>query len=798
MKYLFWLWQKAKTYAAAALKQLLNLLSAVIPDRQKRISFYALSAFSCLFLFYIIAVIDMGIWCGSLSPMGMIRGYRQTGRSYPFLFFLILTVGLVIAMIVYMVRIANGDTGRGFSLSSSNVYGSAREITKEELDRVAHIVPKEAALGTILGQMDDTETKLITPKKNPNYNGNIVIFGPPGSGKSFCFVKPTVLQAIRDGRSVIVTDTKGEIFADTVEFARSKGYVIRRIDLRNPQYSDGWAILQELRWDDMRALIAARIVMENTGSDNDIHAAAEESLFRAICLYTERNPMIPKEEKTIYNAMAMLYSGAEALDKKFEAIKSDNTELRVAYDAYCSFKNGSQNLRGNIITNLANRLQVLSSPPVKELTSTADVDLSLPGKVPCIYYLCVSDQHETMKFVASMFYSFAFLDLVDYADQRPDMRLPVNVTFLMEEFANLGVIPNIDKYLSTCRSRNIDIMLVAQSLAQLQKVYEEESTNIMLAACATHLCIGYNDKATADYYEWRSGEASVAVKTEQHIHGEGPMRYGRGYSTGDGRRNMYTGHELMTIPPGKILIVWQRYNAMMANTFGFNRHPAYLNGEVRLISPVTRIKLSDRVAKAFFREMEDRRVEEYRQWVEDGGDPWPDYTEPKPKYDGPARGTKPPTVIPWPDLEEMALNHSEEVRTARAEALLKAMKIGEPQEADFLELPDDIEWQDIELLPALEEQPKPPKKEKPKSTKSASQEKSHQGPLNAAPAINSSSQSTCPIVLDDAVKPMGASQAVFGVPGEDLFENGQPTSTSKTRNKFGNPRTIPTGMKERN
>lgn len=697
-------------------------LDVAFPKTEVKYTVIVLWAALMLFIGYTIALMDIGIWTGSYSITGMIANYIESERkAFPWwLWLLIVSVATIVAY-VYLVKLTSGSTGRGFSLSGSNVYGSAREINQQELREVSDIETKYSAMNTILGQLDLTEERLITAKANPNSNGNIAIFGPPGSGKSFCFVKPTILQCIRRGESCICTDTKGELWADTAEFARRHGYVVRRVDLKNPAYSDGWHVLKEMRNDDMRAMITAQIIMKNTGSEKDIHASAEEALLRAILLYVERLKTFPDKERTLYRAYQMLLNpeGAAALDAAFDAIKGD-PDMRCAYEAYGSFVQGSQNLRGNIITGLANRLSILSSPPVREMTSTDDIDLTELGRRPTILYLVMSDQHETMKFMSSLIYSYAFLDLVELADAQMSRKLPVPVTFLMEEFANLGEVPNITKYLSTCRSRAINIMLVVQSLAQLREVYGDNNTDVMLAACATHLCIGYNDRSTAEYFEWRSGEASINVKTEQHQYGESPIMVGKNYSTGEGRRNYFTSHELMTIPRGEIYIVWQRYNCLKAKTFGINRHPATLMGHNPTISTEVKTRLDNRVAKDFIRKKEEERIAQYEAWVKNGGDPWKGYTkpEPDPNLNGPSRGTDLPEIIPYPELEDMALAYSEEVKASRkkkkaASTPAPAAPVPPVNPIPVIEIPESIIMNSVDdaedILPEIVDQQAPRK-----------------------------------------------------------------------------------------
>lgn len=654
MEFLKKVWKKAKKIFLDATIGIRAELASVFDDPVKRIGGIALLIVGTILLAYLIAFLHVGLWNGAAGIKEIIIQYHLEGKKYPFWLFLLLEIALLIT--AYFLLIKQSDEDRNFKLSESSVYGTGREINKEELAQVADIVPPESAMGIILGQLNTRNRQLICSKKNPNSNANIAVFGSPGSGKSFCFVKPYVVQAIRRRESVVITDTKGELWADTVEFARRNGYIVRRLDLKNPANSDAWNPLKELRNDDMRAMIFARTVIKNSGERTDIFATAAESLLKAICLYQERNDQIAPQNKTLYNAYSMLLNTPGVLDSTFAQAARD-PKLTIACAAYSTFTQGSPNLRGNIITSLANRLQVLASPSVQNMTSEDDIDLSLPGQKPCLYYCVMSDQHDTMKFMATLFLSFLFLDLVDFADKQQNRKLLVPVHIVMEEFANVGEIPDIDKYLSTCRSRDIAIVLIMQSLGQLQKYYKENFQTI-LADCATHIGIGFNDRETAELFEWRSGESTVKVKTEQHPAMESPFKVGLNHSTGDGRRQFYTANELMKMPPRRCYIVWQRYDTLMAHTFGINDHPEYKRGHMPGISTEVHIPLSNRAAKAYLRHLESKRVDEYEQWLLAGGDPWPGYTAPKPKYRGPAKDTPPPEIIPYPELEKLALEYA--------------------------------------------------------------------------------------------------------------------------------------------
>ena len=687
---------KAKVYWKDFWSGINTTLTTAFPDDAVRHCVLAIAVVLELLIAYAIAAIDIGIPQGDSSLWGIAAGYIRQGRWYPIWIFLFLGGALLVGGYLYLWNQVNKEEDRGFTLSEDSTYGDAREISREELEAVAEICPKEAAMGTILGQLDHTENQLITMKPNANSNNNICIFGSPGSGKTHCFVKPFILQAIRRGESVICTDSKGELWADTVEFARLHGYIIRRLDLKNPTYSDGWDFISELRHDDERALIAAQTIMRNTGNPktNDPHAAAEEALLRACLLYVERNPSYPQEQRTLYDALRLLLQGIDNLDSTFSRYDgvSGSHPLKTAYDAYCTTKTGSPNLRGNIVANLASRLGMISSPPIQALTSINDIDLTLPGQKPCIYYCVLSDQHETMKFLASLFISFVFMDLVDFADSQMTRKLPVRTNILLEEAANIGEIPDLSKRLNTCRSRGVDIIMANQSLGQLQDIYGDKYTEAILAACATHACYGFNDKGTADYFDWRSGTATVKVRSERHAYGESPVYFGRGYSTGDGKRSYYTSNDLMKMDARKVFLVWQRENCLMANTFGCDRHMATLTGQVKTISTETSIPLTDRVARTYLRTKEQERVDVYNAWIQNGGDPWPEYTRPKPQFDGPARNEKLPEITPYPELEQAALAYSHPNVAGDA---APAQSAPEPK---FVDVDDDLpEWEDFDL-----------------------------------------------------------------------------------------------------
>lgn len=681
----------------------------------KKILFVTLFLLSQLAMLYVTLVFDVGMINLDISLSGMLKQYQVPGVKFPFGVLLVLSLCIDFTAVLIIWKNGAPPGGRNFKLSKSNTYGSGREISKRELAEVTYIGHKDALTSTIYGQLDESG-KQILARKSDKPNNNMLVFGPPGSGKSTSYVLPFITQAILRRESVCVSDTKGEVYAKTVELARLHGYQVLRLDLKNPECSDGWNVLKELRNDDVRALVFAKTVMANTNSDGgkDIHAAPEESLLKACCLYQERVPHLSDSQRTFYNAFQLLLQSPEDLDATFMgAFSAHGEQMQVVMDSYSTFLQGSPNLRGNILTGLANRLQVLASPPVRRMTSTDEIDFTSLGKQPTILYISMSDQHQTMSFLASLAFSFAFLDLVDLADHNPGQRLKVPVHFLMEEFGNLGYIPNIDKYLSTARSRGISINLVVQSLAQLVGTYEENLTNIILADCAIWMCLACNDESTAKLLEWRSGEATIQVKTLQHDALEPPSRLTHKHSTGDGRRNFYTSNDIMKIKEQKeAFIVWQGKDSLICLSFPIFMHREFQAGHMPEVSADSLIPLSNEKAKVIFRQWEQERIRDFRKWMAAGGDPLKDYKIKRgKKSEGPAANEDMPSIIPIHTLERMALAKAagKEYDFTTDPDSPHYVPPEEPEDDDLLDLSGWV----LETVPAVEPAPK---KEQAKKT----------------------------------------------------------------------------------
>lgn len=563
----------------------------------------------------------------SLNPVRWIVDSFVYG--FPFGIF-VLVFGIFIGLILYIEYKQSQELerdDRDFLYSKSGTYGTAKLLKhSDDIAGVARIQDAAHACGTILGQMDMSGKRIINQDifdKHNHRNKHIIVFGASSSGKTYSFVKPFCIQAVRRRESVVITDPKGELYEDTSEYFRSRGYVVRRFDMKNLALSDGWDILAEIRDDPDRAAILASVIWANLsdGEDSDgVFSAGPTSLLKALLLRVGLDDEMKKNgTQNISMVYEMLQNpeGEAYLESMFSA-QSLNSKTRVSRKAYMSFKQASPNLRGSILTGLSARLEVLQSDLVCKVLSTPDIDLTLPGKVPCAYFCILPDMHSTYNFVAATFFSFLFNDLVDYADSLPDRRCKVPVNFLLDEFANIGSIPEFDKKLATVRSRALNISIVLQDLPQLMYRYPKTGKSI-LSNCATYLCIGCNDPDTAQFFSDRAGEATIQVRTDQHEKMEAALTFGHRHSTGEGKRKIFTPDELMTFDMDECLIVWQALYAMKAYKYPYKAHPEA--NQMKPISIADYPKISDEEGRKKLREEEAERIAKFNDALKHGYDP---------------------------------------------------------------------------------------------------------------------------------------------------------------------------------
>ena len=362
---------------------------------------------------------------------------------------------------------------RGFTVSKEGTYGTASWMGEKELQEVLEMQPLARADGILLGKRNG---KAVCLPADTRLNRHIAVFGASGTGKSRGFIRPALFNIIQRGESAIITDSKGELYADTAELFHQHGYEVKVFNLVNPEHGDSWNCMSDLGGDTLLAQVLTNVIIGNTSSGKTDHFwdNGEGNLLKALILYVDLDPTRSPEEKNLPAVYEMLIRHSAAqLTALFERLPLDHP----ARGPYRLFSQASDTVRSGIVLGLGTRLQVLQNEAVARILRRSDIDLTAPGKKKCATFVVLSDQEATMAFLSSLFFSFLFIKLTRFADSTPDMRCPVPVNLILDEFNNIGKLggaadgSDFARTLSVVRSRAIYVTLAVQSLGQLQNRY---------------------------------------------------------------------------------------------------------------------------------------------------------------------------------------------------------------------------------------------------------------------------------------------------------------------------------------
>lgn len=362
----------------------------------------------------------------------------------------------------------------------------------------------------------------VCPKQLHGLNDHTLIWGATGAGKSRGFVKPFLIKVAQRGESVVLVDSKGELYEATAQYFRDKGYLVRQYNLLDLENSDGFNCIYDIERDPDLVRTVAEIIITNTSNAKDrqnFWETAEKNLLTSMLYYmgsaTDQNgKLLPIEKRSlgaIYNMLA---------SERFSAIAEKIDALPPGHPARAPFdlirETPVQN-RANIVMGLGNRLGVFQNKLVDCITKYNDIDLTMPGQRPCIYYCVISDQDSSLEFLSSMFFSLLFFRLTDYARHHGiNGQLPVKVNVCLEEFCNIGYLgASFLKVISVIRSRNVAVQIIVQGAAQLSGRYPQKEWEEIVGACDWQIFLGCNDLMTAEYISKRCGTITVRTDSSQ-------------------------------------------------------------------------------------------------------------------------------------------------------------------------------------------------------------------------------------------------------------------------------------------
>jgi len=408
--------------------------------------------------------------------------------------------------------------------------------------------------------------------------------------KSRAIIRNALFTAIKRNESVVITDPKGELYTDTAELFKENGYEVKVFNLVHPEHSDSWNCMSDLHEDTLLAQDLTNVIIGNTSSGKGDHFwdNGESNLLKALVLYVDYDQTRTADMKNLPAVYQLLTQYTERqLTAMFEKLPLDHP-ARAPYNL---FAQASDTVRSGIIIGLGTRLQVLQNKSVAAITSRSDIDLTLPGKKKCAYFMILSDQNTTMAFLSSLFFSFLFTKLTRYADSTPEQRCEVPVNLILDEFNNIGKIgsaadgSDFARTLSVIRSREIRVMMAVQSLGQLQNRYPNNLWLEILGNADLQLMLGCSDSETASFYSERSGDMSIQINTTMTVRQTMAVaqvipQYR--HTEGQGRRKLLTPDEVLRLPNEELLCIIRGHNVLKLNKLDYTKHP--MSKKIRRVS----------------------------------------------------------------------------------------------------------------------------------------------------------------------------------------------------------------------
>ena len=503
-------------------------------------------------------------------------------------------VGILGAVLVWLAVYVKGKNAKKYRKGIE--YGSARWGTAADIAPYIDPVPDWNI------PLTRTESLTMTSRpKQPKYarNKNILVIGGSGSGKTRFFVKPSIMQM---HSSYVITDPKGQLLKETgkmllhgapkldengkpVRDDRGRiiyePYRIKVLNTINFSKSMKYNPLAYVH-SEKDILKLVNVIIANTKGDGeksseDFWVKAERLLYCALIGYIwyEAEP----EERNFITLLDLL-NACEAreddetykspVDILFDDLAKKQPE-HFAVKQYVKFKMAAGKTLKSILVSCGARLAPFDIKELRDIMTEDELELDTMGDRKTALFLIMSDTDTTFNFVIAMLQSQLFNLLCDKADDFYNGRLPVHVRLILDEFANIGQIPNFDKLIATIRSREISASIILQSQSQLKTIYKDAADTIV-GNCDSTLFLGGKEKGTLKEISELLGKETIDSLSQSE---------NRGAQTSHGLSYQKLGKELMTqdeiavMDGGKCILQLRGVRPFFSDKFDITKHPRY-------------------------------------------------------------------------------------------------------------------------------------------------------------------------------------------------------------------------------
>ena len=483
-----------------------------------------------------------------------------------------LCVGVAAALLIRLIVYVKGKNAKKFRKNLE--YGSARWGRPED---IAPYVDPKFENNVILTQ---TERLMMSNRpKDPKTarNKNVLVVGGSGSGKTRFFIKPNLMQL---HSSYVVTDPKGSIAVECGKLMLRNGYKVKifnSINFKKSHHYNPFAYIHSEK--DILKLVTTLIA--NTKGDgksgDDFWQKAETLLYTALIGYIHYEA--PEEEQNFatliefINAMEVREDDEtfeNNVDLAFKELASREPN-HFAVRQYKKYKLAAGKTAKSINISCGARLAPFDIQELREITMYDELELDTLGDRKTALFLIMSDTDSTFNFLISMIYSQLFNLLCEKADDVYGGRLPVHVRCLIDECANIGQIPNLEKLMATIRSREISACLVLQAQSQLKALYKDNADTI-IGNCDSSIFLGGKEPGTLKELNQALGKETIDTfntgesRGREVSHSLNYQKLGKDLATID---------ELAVLDGGKCILQLRGVRPFLSDKYDITRHPNY-------------------------------------------------------------------------------------------------------------------------------------------------------------------------------------------------------------------------------
>lgn len=482
-------------------------------------------------------------------------------------------IGIGMAALIKFVVYTKGKNAKKFRQGKE--YGSARWGTKKDIEPY---MDEKFQNNIIL-----TQTERLTMNgrpSNPKYarNKNVLVIGGSGSGKTRFYVKPNLMQM---HSSYCVTDPKGTIVLECGKMLEDNGYEIKILNTINFKKSMKYNPFAYLRSEKDILKLVQTIIANTKGegekADEDFWVKAEKLYYTALIGYIFYEA--PREEKNFATLLDMIDASEvreddetymNPIDRLFEALeKKEPTHFAVKQ--YKKYKLAAGKTAKSILISCGARLAPFDIQELRDLMQEDELELDTLGDRKTALFVIISDTDDTFNFVVSIMYSQLFNLLCDKADDVYGGRLPVHVRCLLDEFANIGLIPKFEKLIATIRSREISASIILQAQSQLKAIYKDNADTIV-GNCDSTLFLGGKEKTTLKELSETLGKETIDLYNTSETRSN-QKSFGLNYQkTG---KELMSQDEITVMDGGKCIFQLRGVRPFLSDKYNITKHKNY-------------------------------------------------------------------------------------------------------------------------------------------------------------------------------------------------------------------------------